>query len=86
MRFAEGGTNCSTNCIVFGEWNNPATWQITEQDKLRSREGETPSDFFVNVHEDFEACRKWAIKEIMKRRKLLGRTMNDWLRRTPRIP
>jgi len=64
--------------FIFGLYNDPDSWGITEEwIPFGSRLGVD----FCSEFDSYESCRKWAIKELISRRKNIGRSIDVWLRR-----
>ena len=61
---------------LFGYIEQPESWITSEEDI-------SPIGDFCKEFEDYESCRKWVIKELLLRRKNIGKSVDLWLRRKP---
>jgi hypothetical protein len=68
-----------TKCVVFGEWNDPTTWKILPKNAMLPPKKD--SGFFIKNYPNYEECRRWALRELIDRRKSLGKSMEVWLQR-----
>jgi len=66
-------------CTVYGKWEDPSTWKILLEGHTFN--GAFASEYFIRDYASYEECRKWVLKEIQERRKVLGRNMNEWLQK-----
>lgn len=64
-------------CYLVGKKDNPQDWKF--QNSLENVNYNEVD--LIKTFDDYEECRKWVIKEVKDRRKLLGRLMESWLRR-----
>lgn len=68
-------------CTIYGKWEDPSTWQILPNDTQINGMALVENKCFVREYSSYEECRKWVLKEILERRKIMGKSMNDWLQR-----
>lgn len=63
---------------IYGDYDRPHTWTITEEkmSPFIEKEGKFCLEF-----DDYEAARKWAVRDLTNKRHLIGKTMDLWLRR-----
>jgi len=61
-------------CCIFGYYNHPESWVLAEDTARRI------GDFYLEF-DSYESCRKWAISNIIDKRKSLGKSMDLWLTR-----
>lgn len=66
---------------IYGKWEDPSTWTILQEDQRINGAAIVASNGFVREYSSYEECRKWVLKEIQERRKIMGKSMNDWLQR-----
>ena len=68
-------------CTIYGKWEDPSTWTILQKDQRLNGAAIVANKGFVREYADYEECRKWVLTEIRERRKIMGKSMNDWLQR-----
>lgn len=68
-------------CVIFGKWVEPESWEIVAPDRFVSVQNLEQQGYIVREYSSYEDARRWVLGEIKNRRKVLGRTMENWLAR-----
>jgi hypothetical protein len=66
------------HCYLIGKKDHPEDWKF--QNSLENIDLNEID--LIKTFDDYEQCRKWVLKEVQDKRKVLGRLMECWLRRT----
>jgi hypothetical protein len=64
-------------CYLIGKKDHPENWRF--QNNLENVDYNEID--LIKTFDDYEQCRKWVLKEVQDKRKVLGRLMECWLRR-----
>jgi hypothetical protein len=64
-------------CYLIGKKDHPENWRF--QNSLENVDYNEID--LIKTFDDYEQCRKWVLKEVQDKRKVLGRLMECWLRR-----